>query len=118
MRPIFKLPDNSPLADSVAEDWQLIPLRVPAGWLISGAMTAIPFGGVVLRWRTAGNWSNSHRLWLAGGILVSHTAFMMPASLVSAAIGLITILLEVILLRALGRRIPPRSKASAPHRSR
>ncbi|RII08653.1 hypothetical protein DSC45_32935 [Streptomyces sp. YIM 130001] len=73
--------------------------------LVAAAMTAIPFGWLVLRWRSAGNWSTSHRLWLAGGILVSHTAFMMPASLVSAAVGLVIVCLEVVLLRELGRRI-------------
>lgn len=32
MRPIFRLPPNSPLDAAVSEDWALIPLRVPAGW--------------------------------------------------------------------------------------
>ncbi|RDI54192.1 hypothetical protein [Nocardia mexicana] len=73
--------------------------------LIVAAMAAIPFGWLVLRWRRAGNWTDGHRLWLIGGILVSHTAFMMPASPISAVIGLITIGLEVALLMALGRRL-------------
>ncbi|MGP3990837.1 hypothetical protein [Streptomyces sp. 3N207] len=32
MDPIFQLPPNSPLATAVSEDWDLLPLRVPAGW--------------------------------------------------------------------------------------
>lgn len=73
--------------------------------LIAAAMTAIPFGWLVVRWRRAGNWTDGHRLWLTGGILVSHTAFMMPASITSAVIGLVTVCLEVVLLRTLGRHI-------------
>jgi hypothetical protein len=89
------------------------PLR-----LFVAAMTAVPFALLVLRWRRAGNWTDSHRLWLIGGILVSHTAFMMPASLASALIGLITICLEVVLLRALGRHIRRREVASSFPRPR
>lgn len=73
--------------------------------LFAAAMTAVPFAWLVVRWRGAGNWSDSHRLWLAGGVLVSHTVFMMPASLASAAIGLVTVCLEVFLLRTLARRL-------------
>ncbi|MET7639791.1 hypothetical protein [Streptomyces sp. NPDC005438] len=82
--------------------------------LVAAAMTAIPFGWVVLRWRSAANWSHSHRMWLIGGVLVSHTVFMMPASLVSAAIGLVTLGLELVLVRALGRHIRGRETAPAP----
>ncbi|MEU1393513.1 MULTISPECIES: hypothetical protein [unclassified Nonomuraea] len=102
--------------DLLFGDMMSPPLR-----LFAGAMTAIPFGWLVLRWRRSGDWADSHRLWLIGGILVSHTAFMMPASATSAVIGLITICLEVVLLSALGRHIRrprPRRKivGSAPPR--
>jgi hypothetical protein len=32
MDPIFRLPPDSPLAAVVADEWGLLPLRVPAGW--------------------------------------------------------------------------------------
>ncbi|MER8091232.1 hypothetical protein ABTZ57_40910 [Streptomyces sp. NPDC094048] len=32
MDPIFQLPPNSPLTVAISEDWDLLPLRVPAGW--------------------------------------------------------------------------------------
>jgi hypothetical protein len=76
------------------------PLR-----LIAAAMTAVPFGFLVLHWRSAGNWTDTNRIWLIGGILVSHTAFMMPASIVSMIIGLIVIIVQVTLLVVLDRRI-------------
>lgn len=78
----------------------------PTFRLIAAAMTAIPFGWLVVRWRVAGNWSNRHRVWLAGGILVSHTAFMMPAAPISMVVGSITIVVEVALLIVLARRTP------------
>ncbi|GGL12246.1 hypothetical protein [Nocardia jinanensis] len=89
------------------------PLR-----LFVAAMTAVPFALLVLRWRSAHNWTDSHRLWLIGGILISHTAFMMPASLASAFIGLITICLEVVLLMALGRHLRRREIPSSPPQPR
>ncbi|MFI5658840.1 hypothetical protein [Streptomyces sp. NPDC051684] len=73
--------------------------------LVAAAMTALPFAWLAARWRTAGNWTDRHRLWLIGGILVSHTAFMMLGSLTSALIGLITLGLEALALRALGHRL-------------
>ncbi|MEU6765633.1 hypothetical protein ABZ916_24335 [Streptomyces sp. NPDC046853] len=73
--------------------------------LIAAAMTALPFAWLAARWRTAGNWTNSHRLWLIGGILVSHTVFMMLGSLTGALVGLLTLGLEVLAFRALGRHL-------------
>ncbi|SOD67828.1 hypothetical protein SAMN06297387_1369 [Streptomyces zhaozhouensis] len=84
--------------------------------LLVGAMTAVPFAWVVARWRGSADWSDAHRLWLAGGILVSHTAFMMPASLASVFLGLGTIVLEVVLLVALARRVRRRSPVPEPRR--
>ncbi|MFC7619319.1 hypothetical protein [Microlunatus sp. GCM10028923] len=97
------------------------PLR-----LFVAAVTAIPFGWLVLRWRKSADWADSHRLWLIGGILVSHTAFMIPASPTSAAIGVITIGLEAVLLIILGRHAlgearttgSPRSADTRPERAR
>ncbi|MZD08035.1 hypothetical protein GTW43_23555 [Streptomyces sp. SID5785] len=80
--------------------------------LVVAAMTAIPFAWLAVRWGAAVNWTDTHRLWLIGGILVSHTAFMMPASLASVFIGLGTLCLELLALRALAghlrRRQEPR----------
>ena len=56
----------------------------------------------------AAGWDDRHRLWLAGGILVSHTAFMIPASVLSVFLGLLTIGLELALLIAFGRRLRQR----------
>ncbi|NKI41552.1 hypothetical protein HFV08_09925 [Streptomyces sp. LD120] len=74
--------------------------------LIAAAMTAVPFAWLAARWRSAGNWTDRHRLWLIGGILISHTAFMMPGSWTSALIGLVTLALEILALRMLARRVP------------
>ncbi|MCK1795996.1 hypothetical protein MTQ01_08255 [Streptomyces sp. XM4193] len=95
------LGDELMLVDAMSQEFMLI----------AGAMTAIPFGWVAHRWRLSGNWTDTHRLWLVGGILVSHTAFMMPGSLLSAAIGLITICLELLALRALARHLRKRTAA-------
>jgi uncharacterized protein YbdZ (MbtH family) len=32
MDPVFQLPPDSPLTASTTRDWELLPLRVPAGW--------------------------------------------------------------------------------------
>ncbi|MFJ5038726.1 hypothetical protein [Streptomyces parvulus] len=85
--------------------------------LVVAAMTAIPFAWLAARWGTAGNWSDVHRLWLAGGILVSHTAFMMPGSLTSFLVGLVTTGLEVLALRALARHLRQPHAAPAPGRT-
>lgn len=34
MDAFFRLPPGSPLAAAVAEDWGLLPLRVPTGWTV------------------------------------------------------------------------------------
>lgn len=68
-------------------------------------MTAVPFGLLVLRWRAAAGWSDRHRIWLFGGILVSHTAFMMRGSLTTALIGLLTLAGEVFLLNVLANHV-------------
>lgn len=79
--------------------------------LIATAMTAGAFGWVVVRWRAAVNWDDRRRIWLIGGILVSHTAFMMLGSLIGALIGAVTIAVEVALLVALAKRVERRADA-------
>ncbi|MGW5621222.1 hypothetical protein ACWEWP_10365 [Streptomyces olivaceus] len=81
--------------------------------LIAAAMTAVPFAWLAARWRTAANWTDRHRLWLLGGILVSHTAFMMPGSWTSALLGALTLALELLALRALSRHVH-RPEAAPP----
>ncbi|TNM30352.1 hypothetical protein FH715_13045 [Streptomyces sedi] len=98
----------------LGEDMLMGDLMSTESRLFIGAMTAVPFAWVVARWRGSANWSDAHRLWLAGGILVSHTAFMMPASLASVFLGLGTLVLEVVFLAALARRVRRRSAVPEP----
>lgn len=84
--------------------------------LITAAMTAVPFGWLVLRWRAAANWDNRHRIWLVGGILFSHTAFMIPGSLTAVLIGSVTIVAQVVLLAVLAKHVSPRESATNPIR--
>lgn len=99
--------------DSVFGD--SVPLPIP---LAVAASMALVSGWAVLRWHTAPDWSDRHRIWLVGGILAGHTAFMMPASPVSAITGAITIALEVTLLMVLARRVWPASGRRVALRAR
>lgn len=85
----------------------------PVFRLVVGAMTAVPFGLVVLRWRTAANWSDQHRSWLIGGILVSHTAFMMLGSVIGALLGALTLAAEVMLLIKLAKHVGQRESLAS-----
>ncbi|TWG07760.1 hypothetical protein [Saccharopolyspora dendranthemae] len=87
----------------------VVPLPV---LLIAAALVGIASGWSVLRWSGAGDWTDRHRVWLAGGILVGHTAFMIPASPTAAITGIIIIALEVALLIALARRVDTRHATS------
>ncbi|MEV0663704.1 hypothetical protein ACIBI3_21000 [Actinomadura luteofluorescens] len=84
----------------------------PVLLLVVGAMTAIPFGLVVRRWRTAANWSDQHRVWLIGGILVSHTAFMMLGSVLGALLGALTLAATVMLLIKLAKHVGQRESSA------
>lgn len=75
------------------------------------AAVALASGLAVLRWRGAPDWGDRHRVRLAGGILVGHTAFMMPGSAVTAALGAVTIVAEVVLLALLARHVARRGSA-------
>lgn len=88
----------------------------PGFRLFAGAATAIAAGWLVVVWRRSANWSDSHRIWLLGGILVSHTAFMIPASVLSVFLGLITIGLEVAAVIAFSRHLRRRDGVSAAPR--
>jgi hypothetical protein len=96
-------------SDLLFGDMMSDPLR-----LITAAMTAVPFGLLVLRWRAAANWDNRHRIWLIGGILFSHTAFMMPGSPTAVVIGSLTIVAQVALLTILAKHVSPREKHAEP----
>ncbi|OZM72763.1 hypothetical protein CFN78_14205 [Amycolatopsis antarctica] len=83
-------------------------LMSPVQRLIVAVMTAVPFGLLVLRWQAAANWDHRHRIWLFGGILVSHTAFMMPGSLTAVLTGSLTLAAEVYLLTRLAKHLRQR----------
>jgi len=91
-----------------------VPLQIP---LVVAALVGIGSGRLVLRWRAAPEWSDGHRIWLAGGILVGHTAFMMPAGPVAVLTGAITIALEVTALVLLHRHIVRRESTAGARRS-
>lgn len=86
-------------SDMLFGDAMSPPLR-----LLFGAMTAVPFAIVVARWRLAADWDDRHRIWLIGGVLVSHTVFMMPGSLTAALVGAPLVAAQVYLLNRLARR--------------
>ncbi|ANY09817.1 hypothetical protein AFB00_05335 [Pseudonocardia sp. HH130630-07] len=82
--------------------------------LVAAAMTAVPFAWLVARWRRATNWDDRNRVWLFGGILVSHTAFMMLGSVTAAIVGAVVIAAEIALLVALARHLRRRSAPLRP----
>lgn len=84
-------------------------LMPPVLRLVFGALTAVPFGWLVLRWQTAPGWSDRHRMWLIGGILVSHTAFMMPGSATAVVAGSLTLAAEVVALVLLAKHVRRRA---------
>ncbi|AUN41863.1 hypothetical protein ASU32_19190 [Tsukamurella tyrosinosolvens] len=71
-------------------DTLALPLR-----LATGAGIAALFIWLALRWRGTDDWNDNKRLTLIAGILIAHTAFMMPTSPKTATIGLIAICLQV-----------------------
>ncbi|WP_461002226.1 hypothetical protein [Streptomonospora sediminis] len=85
------------------------PLTIP---LAAAAVVALGSGWAMLRWSAAAGWSDRHRIWLAGGILTTHTAYMMPGSLVAAISGAVIILLEVVLLILLARHVGIRERTA------
>lgn len=89
-----------------------VPLAAAAVLAVAAALTA-------LRWSAAPGWGDRHRVWLAGGLLVGHTAFMMPASPTTAVTGAVTIAVEVLLLTLLARRVARRAQERVgEHRGR
>lgn len=95
-------PGSAPMLNDLG-----VPLPV---LLATAAVVGVGSGWLVQRWSTASDWSDQHRIWLAGGILVAHTAFMMPASMISVVIGAVVVVLEVVLLMLLARRVARRAK--------
>ncbi|MDG4785988.1 hypothetical protein O7626_08625 [Micromonospora sp. WMMD1102] len=89
-------------------------LMSPVQRLIIAALTAVAFAWLVVRWQAAANWDDQRRIWLFGGILVSHTAFMMPASLTAALTGSLTLAAEVYLLSRLARHLRQRETVTYP----
>lgn len=89
-------------------------LMSPVQRLVVAVITAVPFALLVLRWQAARGWGDQHTIWLFGGILVSHTVFMMPGSLTAALTGLLTLGLELFLLRLLAIHLRKRDLISMP----
>ncbi|ADD39760.1 hypothetical protein [Stackebrandtia nassauensis] len=84
-----------------------IPLWLP---LIGSALIAIATTWLIRRWTAAPTWSDTHRLWLAGGALVAHTAFMMPGQpLPGQLTGAATIAVEIVALFLLSRILKRRT---------
>lgn len=80
--------------------WMLIPMAV-------AALLAVVVGAAVHRWSSAPGWSDRHRIWLAGGALVSHSVFgiLFFADDALNYTGLaVIIVLTVVLLATLARR--------------
>jgi len=84
-----------------------IPPAIP---LAAAALVGLGLAWAVLRWAAAPGWSDRHRVWLAGGILVGHTAFMMPGPPANAVVGAVTISLQVALLIVLARHVARRDR--------
>jgi len=89
-------------------------LMSPLLRLVMAAMAAVPFGLLVLRWQAAANWTDRHRIWLCGGILLSYTAFLVPSSLAAALVGSLALAAEVVLLTVLARHVEQRGPATTP----
>lgn len=80
-------------------------LMSPVQRLFIAAITAAPFAVLVVRWQAAADWGDRHRIWLFGGILASHTAFMMPGSPSTALVGALTLGVEIYLLNRLAAHL-------------
>ncbi|MGH3353871.1 MAG: hypothetical protein ACRDPS_24635 [Nocardioides sp.] len=94
--PLALRPGSDPLLG------EIVPAPVP---IVLAAAVAYGIGWTIRRWSVAPTWSDQHWIWMVGGILVAHTAFMMPASWVAMGIGSVTITVEVALLVLLARRV-------------
>ncbi|MGW0178432.1 hypothetical protein [Nocardia sp. NPDC003345] len=81
------------------------PLWIP---LLVAPVVAIAFARRVLRWRAAPEWDERQQVWLIGGILTGHTAFMMAASTTAVVTGALTVAAEIALLVLLTRRLGSR----------
>ncbi|WP_156959850.1 hypothetical protein [Nocardia sp. BMG51109] len=81
-------------------------------------MPASGSGWTLMRRRAAADWNDRHRIWPAGGLLIGHTAFMMPASPVGVVTGTLTLALEAILLRMPARRVDGHRGGPVPGSSR
>lgn len=79
--------------------------------LVAAAMTGLAAAWLVQSWATRTGWSDRHRVWLIGGVLVSHTTFMTPASVLSIVLGSIAVVVQIVLLALLGRKLARRRPA-------
>lgn len=86
-------------------------MMTPVMRLFIGLMTGVPFAIVVARWRRSAAWGDRHRIWLIGGILVSHSVFMMPATVTAMVLGAVATVLQVVLLIMLAKHVSRRETA-------
>ena len=73
--------------------------------IVLAAAVALGIGWAERRWSAMPTWIDLHQVWLVGGILLAHTAFMMPASPTAVVAGSVTLVVEVALLMLLARRV-------------
>ncbi|GAA2263302.1 hypothetical protein GCM10009853_015600 [Glycomyces scopariae] len=87
-----------------------VPLVLP---LLGSFAVGVATIGLLRRWAADPGWGDAHRLWLVGGAMVAHTAFMVPghgtAGLVTAVV---TIAAEVLALLWLARLVRKREHSA------
>lgn len=71
---------------AVGDGWWVVLAMVVAGGVAIGALL------VIRHWDAASGWTDTHRIWLIGGSLVGHTAFIVIAMILHPADRLTNIL--------------------------
>ncbi|MCD0445397.1 hypothetical protein LO763_17435 [Glycomyces sp. A-F 0318] len=86
-----------------------VPLALPMTGSFAVAALVI---WLLRRWTADPGWGDAHRLWLVGGAMVAHTAFMVPGhGAPGLATAAVTIAVEVLALLWLGRVLRRRERA-------
>jgi hypothetical protein len=96
-------------------------------WLPMAAAAALAIVILLLvrRWSGAPGWADQHRIWLGGGALIGHTAFMIimvlikPGSVLTMVVALTTgplvIIVTAVLLARLSKHVASRQSARHGH---